>query len=104
RDRRFASPCSREESGANLTFGAHPIDDRRATGITAYLKNGGMLEHAQQRANHALPAHDKTIQPALGRNRARRGGEDFDLTGKARLGGELPSNTRPSPQSVRSGQ
>ena len=27
----------------------------RATGITAYLKNGGMLEHAQQRANHASP-------------------------------------------------
>jgi integrase len=31
----------------------------RATGITAYLKNGGTLEHAQQIANHASPRTTK---------------------------------------------
>ena len=39
----------------------------RATGITAYLSNGGTLEHAQRIAGHASP---KTTNP-LGRgNRA----------------------------------
>jgi integrase/recombinase XerD len=27
----------------------------RATGITAYLENGGTIEHAQQIANHESP-------------------------------------------------
>ena len=31
----------------------------RATGITAYLKNGGTLEHAQTIANHASPRTTK---------------------------------------------
>ena len=31
----------------------------RATGITAYLKNGGMLEHAQAIANHSSPRTTK---------------------------------------------
>ncbi len=31
----------------------------RATGITAYLKNGGLLEHAQTIANHASPRTTK---------------------------------------------
>ena len=32
---------------------------RRATGITAYLKNKGTLEHAQTIANHASPRTTK---------------------------------------------
>ena len=31
----------------------------RATGITAYLSNGGTLEHAQQIAGHAAPKTTK---------------------------------------------
>lgn len=31
----------------------------RATGITAYLKNGGLLEHAQLMAGHASPRTTK---------------------------------------------
>ena len=31
----------------------------RATGITAYLKNNGLLEHAQTIANHASPRATK---------------------------------------------
>ncbi len=31
----------------------------RATGITAYLKNGGTLEHAQTIANHSSPRTTK---------------------------------------------
>jgi integrase/recombinase XerD len=37
--------------GGNHTF--------RATGITAYLKNKGLLEHAQTIANHASPRTTK---------------------------------------------
>ena len=31
----------------------------RATGITAYLENGGTIEHAQQIANHESPETTK---------------------------------------------
>jgi site-specific recombinase XerD len=31
----------------------------RATGITAYMKNAGLLEHAQQLANHSSPRTTK---------------------------------------------
>ena len=31
----------------------------RATGITVYLKNGGLLEHAQNIANHSSPRTTK---------------------------------------------
>jgi integrase/recombinase XerD len=31
----------------------------RATGITAYLENGGSIEHAQQIANHESPKTTK---------------------------------------------
>jgi len=34
------------------TIGNHTF---RATGITAFRKNGGSVEHAQQIANHASP-------------------------------------------------
>ena len=34
-------------------------DSFRATGITVYLKNGGLLEHPQQIAAHASPRTTK---------------------------------------------
>jgi integrase len=43
-------------AGITTRIGNHTF---RATGITAYLKNGGMLEHAQQIANHASPRTTK---------------------------------------------
>jgi hypothetical protein len=43
-------PVSRRRSAAN-TF--------RATGITAYLSNGGALEHAQEMAAHESPRTTK---------------------------------------------
>jgi integrase/recombinase XerD len=38
-----------EEAGIKTKMGCHTF---RATGITAYLKNGGRLEVAQQMAGH----------------------------------------------------
>jgi hypothetical protein len=35
--------------------GTHRQHTFRATGITAYMSNGGSLEHAQQTANHSSP-------------------------------------------------
>jgi integrase len=43
-------------AGIETKIGNHTF---RATGITAYLKNGGTLEHAQQIANHASPRTTK---------------------------------------------
>jgi integrase/recombinase XerD len=43
-------------AGIATRIGNHTF---RATGITAYLKNGGTLEHAQQIANHASPRTTK---------------------------------------------
>jgi len=43
-------------AGIETRIGNHTF---RATGITAYLKNGGTLEHAQQIANHASPRTTK---------------------------------------------
>jgi integrase len=37
-------------AGVDTSFGSHTF---RATGITAYLKNGGTLENAAAMANHA---------------------------------------------------
>ena len=37
----------------------------RATGITAYLSNGGTLEHAQQIAGHASPKTTKLYQSLI---------------------------------------
>ena len=39
-------------SGIKTKIGNHTF---RATGITAYMKNGGKLETAQQIANHESP-------------------------------------------------
>jgi integrase len=65
-------------AGIKTRIGNHTF---RATGITAYLKNKGTLEHAQTLANHASAAHHQALRPALRRNLARRGGEDNDLSG-----------------------
>jgi hypothetical protein len=35
----------------------------RAPGITAYLSNGGALEHAQKIAPHEKPVHDQALWP-----------------------------------------
>ena len=50
-ERRRAAAADIETKIGNHTF--------RAAGITAYLKNGGTLEHAQQIANHASPRTTK---------------------------------------------
>ena len=41
------------------TFGAELVGNQRDGGITAYLSNGGTLEHAQQIAGHASPKTTK---------------------------------------------
>jgi integrase/recombinase XerD len=43
-------------AGLPETIGCHTF---RATGITAYLENGGTIEHAQQIANHESPKTTK---------------------------------------------
>ena len=47
----------------------------RATGITAYLANGGALEHAQAMAAHESP-HDQALRPDQGAADAGRGRAD----------------------------
>lgn len=44
------------QAGVKTKIGNHTF---RATGITAYLKNGGTLEMAQHIANHELPRTTK---------------------------------------------
>jgi integrase len=43
-------------AGINASIGNHSF---RATGITAYLANGGALEHAQKMAAHESPRTTK---------------------------------------------
>jgi integrase/recombinase XerD len=49
-------PAPGAAAGITTKIGAHTF---RATGITAYLKNKGTLEHAQTIANHASPRTTK---------------------------------------------
>lgn len=49
-------------AGLGERFGAHSL---RATGITAYLKNGGTLEQAQHMAAHASPRTTKLYDRRL---------------------------------------
>ena len=51
----------------------------RATGITAYLKNGRTLEKAAAMANHAS-AHDAAVRSPAWRSEPRPGGAGGDLT------------------------
>ena len=48
-----------QDQGLAITRGALGNHTWRATGITAYMKNGGLLEHAQQLANHSSPRTTK---------------------------------------------
>jgi len=50
----------RRDRDAPRAFGNHTL---RALAITAYLKNGGKLEVAQQIANHESP---RTTKPQAG--------------------------------------
>lgn len=45
-----------KDAGIETAIGCHTF---RATGITAYLENGGTLEHAQQIAAHESPRTTK---------------------------------------------
>ena len=45
-------------AGIKAGIGNHTF---RATGITAYLKNKGLLEHAQTLAQPLLAAHDEAL-------------------------------------------
>ena len=45
-----------KSAGIETPIGNHTM---RATGITAYLKHDGTLEHAQQMANHSSPRTTK---------------------------------------------
>jgi integrase len=47
-------------AGIKTLIGNHTF---RATGITAYLKNSGKLEIAQQIANHESPRTTKALRP-----------------------------------------
>ena len=53
----------------------------RATGITAYLSNGGTLEHAQQIAGQRLPEDDEALRPDGGHDHRRRDRAHRDLGG-----------------------
>ena len=51
---------SGDEGLKSRRFGCHNF---RATGITAYLENGGTLEKAQQIAAHEEPLDGETLRP-----------------------------------------
>ena len=53
-------------AGIAAEIGCHTF---RATGITAYLANGGALEHAQEMAAHESP---RTIAGGIRRRAAER--------------------------------
>ena len=55
----------------------------RATGITAYLSNGGTLEHAQQIAGHASPRTTKLYDRTADTVTLRRDRTHHDLTRRA---------------------
>jgi site-specific recombinase XerD len=60
--RAIFSECLADDPPTALAAGIHaPIGNHsfRATGITAYLSNGGALEHAQEMAAHESPRTTK---------------------------------------------
>ena len=56
----------------------------RATGITAYLSNGGTLEHAQQIAGHASPKTTKLYDRDGGHGDGDRADRDLNAGGPYR--------------------
>ena len=69
--RRRAASAGIETKIGNHTF--------RATGITAYLKNGGTLEKAAAMANHASTRTTQPLRSAARRGEPRRGRAGGDL-------------------------
>ena len=70
----------------------------RATGITAYLANGGALEHAQSDGCARKPAHDEAVRPHQGTLDAGRGGEDQVVTPHVHAAAAVKSEDRSSAQ------
>ena len=64
----------------------------RATGITAYLSNGGTLEHAQQIAGSRVAEDDEALRPHGGHGDGRRDRTYRDLNGAA--GAQAPGRSR----------
>ena len=64
-------------AGIATKIGNHTF---RATGVTAYLKNGGTLEKAAQMANHASTRTTQLYDRRRRGSDARRGRADRDLT------------------------
>jgi integrase len=61
----------------------------RATGITAYLKNGGTLEKAAQMANHASTRTTQLYDRRREELSLDEGGEDQGLTEVERIRGVI---------------
>ena len=68
-------------AGIHAPIGNHTF---RATGITAYLGNGGALEHAQSMAAHESPRTTKLYDRTQGTAHAGRGGENPTVSTFAR--------------------
>jgi hypothetical protein len=64
-------------AGIKTQVGNHTF---RATGITAYLKNGGTLENAAAMANQRLDRHHPGLRSPARGGEPRRGGEDCDMS------------------------
>jgi integrase len=62
--------------GIAAEIGCHTF---RATGITAYLANGGALRTRTGNGRAREPAHDQTLRPHQGAADARRGGAHTTL-------------------------
>jgi integrase len=76
----YAMIQRRAKSGGITTrVGNHTF---RATGVTAYLKNGGTLECAARMAKPCLDTHDATLRPPRRGSHARRGGADTRLSAR----------------------
>ena len=75
----YAMIQRRAKSGGITTrVGNHTF---RATGVTAYLKNGGTLGTRRADGEPCHHAHDAALRPAGGGSHARRGGAGADLIG-----------------------
>ena len=69
-------PPARRGRRHRAEIGCHTF---RATGITAYLANGGALEHAQEMAAHESPRTTKLYdRPKNGLLKTKSRGLDFD--------------------------
>jgi integrase len=62
-------------AGVKTQVGNHTF---RATGITAYLKNGGSLENARRHGEPRLDPHHAALRSPARRGEPRRGGADCE--------------------------